>query len=121
MGKIVIFLTFGAFKIIKIRNHHKVDMKKIIVGVALASVVLSCQKIQEGGNKGNLKMEHGVERYSDDQMSDEATAKVSEMQAAKAMTMIDTTKVAVQPQTQMKKDSTIVVTESPAATTTENK
>lgn len=96
-------------------------MKKIIVGVALAGVVLSCQKIQEGGNKGNLKLEHGVERWSDDQMSDEATAKVNEMQAAKAMSMVDTTKVAVQPQTQMKNDSTMVVKETPAAGTTEYK
>ncbi|MBP6378373.1 MAG: hypothetical protein KA289_03245 [Kaistella sp.] len=41
-------------------------MKKIILGVALASLVISCKKIQAGGNKGVLKMEEGAERYSDD-------------------------------------------------------
>ncbi|MBU4538102.1 MAG: hypothetical protein L6264_05810 [Weeksellaceae bacterium] len=41
-------------------------MKKIILGVALASLVISCKKIQAGSNKGVLKMEEGAERYSDD-------------------------------------------------------
>ena len=41
-------------------------MKKIVLGVALASFVVSCKKIQAGGNKGVLKMEEGAERYSDD-------------------------------------------------------
>ena len=41
-------------------------MKKIILGVALASLLIICKKIQAGGNKGVLKMEEGAERYSDD-------------------------------------------------------
>ncbi len=41
-------------------------MKKIILGVAVAGLVISCQKIQAGSNKGVMQMEHGVERYSDD-------------------------------------------------------
>ena len=41
-------------------------MKKIILVFACASFVVSCQKIQAGGNKGVLKMEEGAERYSDD-------------------------------------------------------
>ena len=41
-------------------------MKKIILVFACASFVVSCKKIQAGGNKGVLKMEEGAERYSDD-------------------------------------------------------
>ena len=78
-----IFLTFGAVKIFKIHNNHKIDMKKVILGVAVAGLVISCQKVQESGNKGVLKMESGVERYNDDVMSDEATAKYNEAQDAK--------------------------------------
>ena len=40
-------------------------MKKIILGIAVASFVVSCQKIQAGSNKGVIKMEEGAERYSD--------------------------------------------------------
>lgn len=43
-------------------------MKKIILGVALASLVISCQKIQEGSNKGVLKLDENTERYSDDEI-----------------------------------------------------
>lgn len=100
----VIFLTFGALKIIQILNHHKVDMKKIILVVAIAGLAASCQKIQAGGNKGVLKMEHGVERYSDDVMSDEATAAVNAADAQKsAMMAADSLKVG-QPAV-IKKDS----------------
>lgn len=41
-------------------------MKKIIICLAIATVAVSCKKIQAGGNKGTLKLEDGVERYSDD-------------------------------------------------------
>lgn len=67
-----IFLTFGAVKILKIHNNHKVHMKKVILGVAIASLAMSCQKVQAGGNLGVLKREAGTERYSDDVMSDKA-------------------------------------------------
>ncbi len=40
-------------------------MKKIVLGIALASFVISCKKIQAGSNKGVIKMEEGAERYSD--------------------------------------------------------
>ena len=43
-------------------------MKKIILGVALASLVISCKKIQAGGNKGVLKLDENTERYSDDEI-----------------------------------------------------
>lgn len=46
-------------------------MKKIILGLALASFVVSCKKIQAGSNKGVIKMEEGAERYTDDHMHGE--------------------------------------------------
>ncbi|WP_034691213.1 hypothetical protein [Kaistella palustris] len=45
-------------------------MKKIILGVALAGLLIGCKKVQAGGNLGVLKMEAGAERYSDDQMKE---------------------------------------------------
>lgn len=121
MGKIVIFHTFGALKILKILIHHKVDMKKIILSVAIAGLAISCQKIQAGGNKGVLKMEHGVERYSDDVMSDEATAKVDAMQAAKTMKSTDSSKTVAQPTMEVKTDSAKAMNTAPAAAATETK
>ncbi|MCU7616729.1 hypothetical protein NZ698_05930 [Chryseobacterium sp. PBS4-4] len=41
-------------------------MKKLIICLAIATVAVSCKKIQAGGNKNTLKLEEGVERYSDD-------------------------------------------------------
>ncbi|WP_223559365.1 OmpA family protein [Chryseobacterium lathyri] len=41
-------------------------MKKFIICLAVATVAVSCKKIQAGGNKNTLKLEEGVERYSDD-------------------------------------------------------
>ncbi|MBK1896859.1 hypothetical protein [Chryseobacterium paridis] len=41
-------------------------MKKLIICLAIASVAVSCKKIQAGGNKNTLKLEEGAERYSDD-------------------------------------------------------
>lgn len=41
-------------------------MKKLVICLALATVAVSCKKIQAGGNKGTLKLEEGTERYSDD-------------------------------------------------------
>lgn len=40
-------------------------MKKIVLGIALTGLVISCKKIQAGSNKGVIKMEQGAERYSD--------------------------------------------------------
>ena len=115
----VIFLTFGALKNREIFNHHKVDMKKIILVVAIAGLAASCQKIQAGGNKGVLKMEKGVERYSDDVMSDEATAAVNAADAKKTAEMMssDSSKVVAQPTAVVVKD-TVKVTDMPAATQT---
>ncbi len=45
-------------------------MKKLVLGVAMMSLFVSCKKIQAGANHGVLKMEEGAERYSDDQMKD---------------------------------------------------
>lgn len=41
-------------------------MKKLVVALAIAAVAVSCKKISAGGNKNTLKLEEGVERYSDD-------------------------------------------------------
>jgi hypothetical protein len=83
-------------------------MKKIILVVAIAGLAASCQKIQAGGNKGVLKMEEGVERYSDDVMSDEATAAVNAAEAKKSAEMMsaDSSKVVAQPTVVIKSDST---------------
>lgn len=40
-------------------------MKKLVLGLAVASLVLSCKKVPEGGNKGVLKLKDGVEKYDD--------------------------------------------------------
>lgn len=80
-------------------------MKKIILAVAIASLAISCQKIQAGGNKGVLKMEEGSGRYSDDEMSDEATAKVAEIQNKNAKSSMDSSKVSGIATTPIKKDS----------------
>ncbi len=117
----VIFITFVALKILKLLNHHKVDMKKIILVVAIAGLAISCQKIQTGGNKGVLKLEHGVERYNDDMMSDEASAKVQQMQDAKAMTVSDSTKVSTQPAVMVQKDSVQEMKAVEAPVSTEKK
>lgn len=47
-------------------------MRKLIICLALATVAVSCKKIQAGGNKNTLKLEEGVERYSDDPQGGEA-------------------------------------------------
>ncbi|SIQ33600.1 hypothetical protein SAMN05880574_11084 [Chryseobacterium sp. RU37D] len=44
-------------------------MKKLVICLALATVAVSCKKIQAGGNKNALKLEEGVERYSDDEQT----------------------------------------------------
>ena len=41
-------------------------MKKVILVFALASFVVSCQKIKQGDNKGILQMEEGADRYTED-------------------------------------------------------
>lgn len=48
----------------------KIGMKKLILGIALASLAVSCKKIQEGGNPGVLKVEAGAERWSDLEVTD---------------------------------------------------
>ena len=41
-------------------------MKKLIFGLAVAALVVSCKKVSAGGNKGTLKLEEGTEHYFDD-------------------------------------------------------
>ncbi|WP_126650944.1 hypothetical protein [Chryseobacterium aureum] len=40
-------------------------MKKLVICLAIATVAVSCKKVPQGGNRGTLKLEEGVERYSD--------------------------------------------------------
>jgi hypothetical protein len=44
-------------------------MKKIVICLAIAAVAVSCKKIQAGGNKDVIKLEEGVDRYSDDEQT----------------------------------------------------
>jgi hypothetical protein len=46
-------------------------MRKLIICLAIATVAVSCKKIQAGGNKNTLKLEEGMERYSDDKQGGE--------------------------------------------------
>ncbi|MCS3528803.1 hypothetical protein [Chryseobacterium sp. JUb7] len=41
-------------------------MKKLVICLALATVAVSCKKIQAGGNKNIIKLEEGADRYSED-------------------------------------------------------
>lgn len=78
-------------------------MKKLVLGVALASLVISCKKIQAGSNHAVLKMEEGQEHYRNDEMKHENapvkkaatsasdSAKTSGMKAAPAK--VDSAKV----------------------------
>ncbi|KFF74435.1 hypothetical protein HX13_09750 [Chryseobacterium sp. P1-3] len=47
-------------------------MKKLVICLAIATVAVSCKKVAAGGNRGTLKLEEGVERYSDDAQGGEA-------------------------------------------------
>lgn len=47
-------------------------MKKLVICLAIATVAVSCKKVPNGGNRGTLKLEEGVERYSDDAQGGEA-------------------------------------------------
>lgn len=49
-------------------------MKKLILAVAVAGLAVSCKKISEGGNKNVIKLEPGIERYSDDHQTGGASA-----------------------------------------------
>ncbi|MGE8552661.1 MAG: hypothetical protein ACN6OB_01845 [Chryseobacterium jejuense] len=49
-------------------------MKKLVICLAIATVAVSCKKVPQGGNKGTLKLEEGVDRYSDDAQGGEAHA-----------------------------------------------
>ncbi|GEM_PF-6972503 len=90
LRKIVIFLTFGAANQLQIYNNHQLDMKKIILGVAVAGLVVSCQKIQAGSNKGVLQLEDGVERYNQDEMTNTSSTTVDAGTQQVSLPMLDT-------------------------------
>lgn len=88
-------------------------MKKVILGVALAGLVISCQKIQAGGNHGVLKLENGVERYSDDVMTDAKPVDHEAAKSADAMALADSTAVSMLPKTEVTKDSATAAKPAP--------
>lgn len=52
-------------------------MKKVMICLAIASLAVSCKKIQAGGNHKVIKLEEGVERYSDDEQTSGEQDKLS--------------------------------------------
>lgn len=70
-------------------------MKKVVLGLAVAALVLSCKKVPEGGNKGVLKKEHGVERYDDHE--ERAKPKTEETAPVKDSVKVENTQVASEP------------------------
>lgn len=53
-------------------------MKKLVICLALATVAVSCKKIQAGGNKDVIKLEEGADRYSEDEQTDGKQDNLSE-------------------------------------------
>ena len=49
-------------------------MKKVLLGISIAALVVSCKKVPDGSNKGRIKLEDGVERYSEDPQGGEHSA-----------------------------------------------
>ncbi|MDY3547312.1 OmpA family protein [Riemerella anatipestifer] len=66
-------------------------MKKYIFAVAAISFMVSCKKVQPGGNKNILKLEEGVERYTDDVQGNghSAHAKGHQVSGVKEEVVID--------------------------------
>ena len=81
-------------------------MKKIILGVALASLVVSCKKIQAGSNKGVIKMDEHTERYTDDVIHGNGMPAATHSTEAAAK---DSAKVEHTTDTAVKTDSTITL------------
>ena len=69
------------FLLLGIKN---LDMRKLLICLAIATVAVSCQKVQPGGNKNALKLEEGAERYSDDVQGGSANHAHSEVTAEHA-------------------------------------
>ena len=41
-------------------------MKKVLLGLSIVALVVSCKDVPQGGNKGRVKLDDSVEHYSDD-------------------------------------------------------
>ncbi|KMQ67282.1 hypothetical protein ACM39_14110 [Chryseobacterium sp. FH2] len=81
-------------------------MRKLVICLALATVAVSCKKIQAGGNKNIIKLEEGADRYSEDEQGggeahsheaaathkEEATGEKHEAEAPKADSATSTAK-----------------------------
>lgn len=73
-------------------------MKKLLIGLSIAAVAVSCKKIPEGGNKGVLKMEEGVEHYADAERTSGHAEELNATTHAKETTVMDSAK-AMMPRT----------------------
>ncbi|UZT98550.1 hypothetical protein ODZ84_02975 [Chryseobacterium fluminis] len=86
-------------------------MKKLVICLALATVAVSCKKIQAGGNKSVIKLEEGVDRYSDDEQTSGEQDNLSEYRGDahdghERSDSTDTTRAAAQPQDGRHSDAT---------------
>lgn len=79
-------------------------MKKIILGIAVAGLALSCQKIQSGSNKGVLRMEDGVERWNQDEKTNTPSTAVAGGQPV-SLPQLDSLRTGEVQEVQIKKDS----------------
>lgn len=70
-------------------------MKKIILLAAAATLVMSCKKVPNGGNKGAIKIVDGVERYTDDQHRTVIEAKAPAAMPAETHNPADSTQATV--------------------------
>lgn len=96
-------------------------MKKVILGVAIAGLVISCQKIQAGSNKGVLQLTPGVERYSEDMVTNTPSTAVTGSKTSAEMPMNDSLKTTTLTEVQIKKDSVQEMNTAPQPAATENK
>jgi len=114
----VIFHTFGAANFLKI-HLNQVDMKKVILGVAIAGLAMSCQKIQPGGNKAILQMEEGTEHYGYDMVTNTPSTAVKSTKTTAELPAGDSLRTATIGAVEISKDSTQQATPAePAATQT---
>ena len=94
-------------------------MKKVILGVAIAGLAMSCQKVQAGGNKGAMQLEEGVERYSDDVVTNTPSTAVKSAKSSAELPAGDSLRTASISEVQIQKDSAqqTAAPAQPAATT----
>ena len=96
-------------------------MKKVILGVAIAGLAMSCQKIQPGGNQAALRMEDGVERYSDEMVTNTPSTAVKSSKTSAELPAGDSLRTASISAVQIQKDSAQQTATPAQPAATENK